>query len=124
MTSRERVLAATHGQRPDRVPLDFSANRATLERLQRDLGAATRRDLLARLHVDILDLRGVVEPAYRGPVPKELRRPDGVSENWLGWRTRTMETATGPEDCFCARRRRCVAPDSCRWWMAAGCCCR
>jgi uroporphyrinogen decarboxylase len=101
MISRERVLAAVNRRVPDRVPLDFSANRATLERLQRDLAVATRRDLLERLHADILDLRGVVEPTYRGPIPKEFRRPDGVMENWLGWRTRTLETATGPEECFC-----------------------
>jgi uroporphyrinogen decarboxylase len=81
--------------------LDFSANPATLQRLMRDLGAGTHRELLDRLHVDVVDLRGVVDPVYCGPIPKERLREDGVKENYLGWRTRAVETATGPEECYC-----------------------
>jgi uroporphyrinogen decarboxylase len=101
MTPRERVLDALARRETDRVPMDFSANAATLDRLTRDLGVPTHRDLLDRLHVDVVDLRGVVDPAYRGPIPFETRRPDGVRENFWGWRTRRMETATGPEECYC-----------------------
>ena len=75
MNSKERVLTAVNLGQPDRVPLDFSANAATLARLHHDLGTTTHRELLDRLHVDILDLRGVVDPIYRGPVPKERWLP-------------------------------------------------
>ena len=101
MTSKERVLAAISRQAPDRIPVDFSANPATLRRLMSDFGASDYADLLAKLNVDIVDLRGVVDPIYCGPVPKTASRSDGVVENYWGMRTRTMETATGPEECYC-----------------------
>lgn len=101
MTSKARVLTAIARHLPDRVPLDFSANAFVLERLHRDLGTVSHRQLLDRLHVDIVDLRGVVDPIYRGPVPKERMLPDGVRENFWGWRKRIVETAMGSEDIFC-----------------------
>ena len=101
MTSRDRVLMALAHEEPDRVPMDFSANAATLERLMRDLQVATHRDLLDRLHVDMVDLRGVVNPVYRGPGLEVTHRSDGITENYWGWRTRPVETATGPEECYC-----------------------
>ena len=84
MTSRQRVLAAIDLCQPDRVPLDFSANAATLSRLHQDLGTSTHRELLRRLHIDIVDLRGVVDPVYRGPIPQERTLPGGVKENYWG----------------------------------------
>ena len=101
LSSRERVLAAIGLAEPDRTPVDFAANPATLARLQQDLGCATHRRLLERLQVDIVDLRGVVDPVYRGPVPFERRLAGGVTENFWGWRTRRMDTATGEEVCYC-----------------------
>lgn len=101
MNSKERVLEAIGLRRPDRIPVDFNANPGTLARLTDDLRVASHRELLDRLHVDIVDLRGVVDPIYLGPVPKEQDLGEGVTENWLGWRTRRMETATGPEDAAC-----------------------
>ncbi len=101
MNSRDRVLTALAHEQPDRVPMDFSANPPTLQRLMRDLQVATYRDLLDRLHVDMIDLRGVVDPVYCGPGTRETRRPGGITENYWGWRTRKMQTATGPEECYC-----------------------
>ena len=101
MTSKERVLAAIALQAPDRIPVDFSANPATLQRLMSEFGASNYADLLAKLNVDIVDLRGVVDPVYCGPVPWTTSRPGGVVENYWGMRTKTMETATGPEDSYC-----------------------
>lgn len=94
-------MTAIERGRPDRVPLDFSANPATLERLMRDLNVGSHAALLDRLHVDVVDLRGVVDPVYRGPIPFQRERSDGVRENFWGWRTRLMNTAMGIEDCFC-----------------------
>ena len=76
--SRDRVLTAINLDLPDRVPLDFSANAVTLARLHRDLNAATHRELLQRLHVDIVDLRGVADPVYRGPIPIEKMLPGSI----------------------------------------------
>lgn len=101
MTSRERVMTAVSLGQPDRVPVDFGANVGTLARVKADLGCTGHRALLERLGVDIVDLRDVAAPPYRGPVPKETVRADGVKENFWGWRTRVMPTPTGPEECFC-----------------------
>ncbi len=101
MNSRDRVLAAVTREGGDRVPMDFSANAGTLARLMRDLGVPTHRALLERLHVDILDLRGVVDPVYRGPLPQSTQLPGGVRQNVWGMRTRVMQTLSGPEECYC-----------------------
>ena len=101
LNSRERVLCAIAGEEPDRVPSDFSANAPTLSRLHNDLGTRDHRELLEALRVDIVDLRGVVDPAYCGPIPLVTVDARGVKRNHWGWRTRTMDTATGPEECFC-----------------------
>ena len=85
----------------DRTPVDFAANPATLARLYSELGCASHRQLLERLGADIVDLRGVVDPVWRGPMPKERIRADGVKENFWGWRTKMMPTATGPEESYC-----------------------
>jgi hypothetical protein len=42
--------------------LDFLGNPRVLERLPRELGTGTHRELLERLHRDVVDLRGVVDP--------------------------------------------------------------
>lgn len=85
----------------DRTPVDFAANPATLARLYSELGCTSHRQLLERLGADIVDLRGVVDPVWRGPMPKETVRADGVKENFWGWRTREMPTETGPEESYC-----------------------
>ncbi|MDP6045742.1 MAG: uroporphyrinogen decarboxylase family protein [Phycisphaerae bacterium] len=101
MTSKERVFTAIAGQRPDRIPVDFSATPATMQRLMREFDARDHADLLAKIGADIVDLRGVVDPTYCGPVPQTVPRPDGVVESFWGMRMITMETATGSEDCYC-----------------------
>jgi len=100
MTSKERVLTAVNLQQPDRVPLDFSANADTLNRLYQDTGLSTHRELLEKLHVDIVDLRGVVDPVYRGPVPQVRLLDNDIKENFWGMRTKSMQTPTGIEECF------------------------
>jgi uroporphyrinogen decarboxylase len=100
MTSRERVLTTIDLAQPDRVPMDFNANPWVLGRLHRDLNTFNHRDLLKLLHSDIVDLRGFVDPIYRGPIPYSRSFPGGVRVNYWGWRQKVMQTATGPEDCF------------------------
>jgi len=100
MTSKERVLTAIHLAQPDRVPIDLLPNRWVEERLHCDLGTHTHRELLERLCCDVVDLRGVADPVYRGPVPFSRDLGDGVRENIWGWRQKTVPTATGPEEQF------------------------
>jgi uroporphyrinogen decarboxylase len=148
MNSKERVLTAVNLAEPDRVPIDLLPNRWVEERLHRDLGTHTHRELLERLCCDVVDLRGVVDPIYRGPMPNGAKtstgspqsRPpacgsafimegeaelsrlqndsktlilepfgqvpfsrdlgNGVRENLWGWRQKTVQTATGPEEQF------------------------
>ena len=100
MNSKQRVLTAVGLGEPDRVPMDFHGNRWVLQRLQRELGAETHRQLLEQLHSDIVDLRGVVDPKYDGPVPYSRELPGGVQESFWGWRQKTVEAACGPEDTF------------------------
>ena len=100
MKSKARVLTAVNLAEPDRVPLDIQANPGVLQRLHRDLGSSTHRDLLERLRSDIVDLRGVVDPDYCGPLPYSRELGGGVRENFWGWRQKIMQSATGPEDCY------------------------
>jgi uroporphyrinogen decarboxylase len=80
--------------------MDFHGNRWVLERLHRDLGTATHAELLKRIRSDVVDIRGIVDPAYRGPVPYSRESADGVRESFWGWRQRTVEAACGPEETY------------------------
>ncbi len=100
MDSKERVWTAIRRAKPDRLPLDFQANPWVLERLHRDLGTTSHRQLLEGLHCDIVDLRGVVETRYVGPIPASRELGNGIRENFWGWRQKIIQSATGPEDCF------------------------
>lgn len=93
-------MAAANLAQPDRVPMDFHGTPWVLERLRRDLGVSTHRNLLQRLRSDIVDLRGVVDPEYSGPIPQMRELGGGVRENLWGWRQKVVETATGPEDTY------------------------
>lgn len=99
--SKDRVLTAIALEETDRVPMDFSANPPTLARLKAELGCKEHYVLLKELGSDIVDLRGVVDPAYKGPVPYQQTLANGVKENYWGWRTKTEQTATGTEEMFC-----------------------
>lgn len=101
VSSKERVMTAVARREPDMVPMDFSANSATLQRLMSHFNCKDHYALLKRLGSDIVDLRGVVDPVYRGPIPKERQLAGGVKENYWGWRTKIEQTATGPEEMFC-----------------------
>lgn len=100
MTSKERVLTAAVLGRPDRVPMDFNANPAAMKRLMRDLGVSSLKELLLRLHVDIVDIRGVADPVYCGPISTDSKPAASAIENYWGMRRKVMQTATGPENCY------------------------
>ncbi len=62
MNSKERVMTAVNLAQPDRVPMDFGAEAAILQRLHQDFGT--------KIHMG-----------------------DGVTESYLGWRMKFLETA-------------------------------
>ncbi len=85
MTPRERWLAVLHGQRPDRIPMDYWATTEATQRLQTHLGVTSERAMLERLHID---RPLTVGPAYVGPVPAE-------GEDIYGCRHRIVDYGTG-----------------------------
>lgn len=101
MKSKERVLCAIALEKPDKVPLDFSANTVTTDRLRKDFGLNSHRELIDFLGSDIIDIRGVVDPKYVGPVPFQHDIGNGITENFWGWRTKIEDTVTGPEQMYC-----------------------
>jgi len=64
MTPRERWLAVLRRQKPDRVPMDYWGTEETTALLRKHLGCRTKREALAKLHVDFVVQ---VEPRYVGP---------------------------------------------------------
>ena len=80
MNSKERVLAAIHHSKPDRVPADLWAASPATNRLRAHLGVADDEALWQALGVDLRS----VWPAYTGP---ELERfDDGTWMDWWGCR--------------------------------------
>lgn len=67
MNSRERTFLALKHKTGDRIPVDFWATQAVLERLERELGMTRERFLD---HYDV-DLRYIAGPRYVGPPLEE-----------------------------------------------------
>lgn len=66
LTPRERWQAVLAGERPDRVPCDYTGTAEVTARLQRDLGCASERELWERLGIDKL-----IYLAPKHPLAKE-----------------------------------------------------
>jgi len=64
MSPRERWLAVLRREKPDRVPMDYWGTDETTEMLKRHLGCPRLRDLVEKLHIDLV-VRA--EPRYVGP---------------------------------------------------------
>ena len=64
MSPRERWQAVLRREKPDRVPMDYWGTDETTEMLMRHLGCPRLRDLVEKLHIDLV-VRA--EPRYIGP---------------------------------------------------------
>lgn len=64
MTPRERWLAVLKRQKPDRIPMDYSATNEVNEKLLKFLGAKDLSEVYNMLHIDKLE---TVSPRYIGP---------------------------------------------------------
>jgi len=88
MESRERVLAAIGGDRPDRIPADIWAEPGVWARLRKDLGLATDDAVREALGVDV---------RYVSPVYPADTVVDGVRQNMWGERWMMTSTCYGTE---------------------------
>lgn len=88
MNSRERVLAALSQQQPDRTPVDFWAEPATLNRLYAHVGHRDFARLCRELQVDIWHLEM--------PTPPDQELRPGVWQNYWGERFLYRATPWGP----------------------------
>lgn len=101
MHSRDRVMLAINREKPDKLPVDFSANRWVLDSIKKKLGLHDHKSILKCFSADIVDLRDVELPVYRGPIPYKRELGGGVTENFWGWRTTVKNTPSGAEEMFC-----------------------
>lgn len=72
MNSKERVLTAVEGKKPDRVPASLNASPWVVQRLKEELGVSADKELMDSLGIDIFDMRGLdikgkIAPRYVGP---------------------------------------------------------
>src|SRR5512144_2034130 len=88
MLPRERVLAAIAGERPDRTPRDFWAEKPALERLYAHLGHRDEERLLRDLGIDLRHLNA--------REPGEVEVSPGLFQNHWGERYIYRPTPWGP----------------------------
>ena len=88
MTARERVLAAIHHERPDRVPTDMWATQEVMAKLRDHFGPDV--DIEAALHID--GMTGV-GPQYIGPPLPDV--PAGETVDYWGNRWKSIDYGTG-----------------------------
>jgi len=85
MTSKERWLAILNRQKPDRVPMIYSATSEAHEKLMKHLGLNSWEELHQRLHID----RGAYAgPSYIGP-------PAPAGEDIFGRRYQAVDYGMG-----------------------------
>jgi uroporphyrinogen decarboxylase len=101
MNSKERVMVAVSREKPDRTPCNFHGTKVVCDRLFQHYALADYRDLMDVLGVDMIDIRGIVDPIWKGPIPKTIRLSNGVMQNYLGWQTKVVKTAYGPVEEHC-----------------------
>jgi uroporphyrinogen decarboxylase len=82
LTPKERWLAVFRHGRPDRIPMDYwGTDEATLK-MMKHLGAATKREMLEKMHVDFVQ---EVKPAYVGPPLPDLTDVFGCRIRWVDY---------------------------------------
>ncbi len=101
MNSQERILAAINGESLDRVPCSYYATHTVTRKLTSYLQASNFREVLDRLNIDMFNIRGFIDPIWKGPFPKERIIAENVTENHFGWRTKKVQTALGIEEFQC-----------------------
>lgn len=112
MTSKERILTAVKGGIPDRIPCSFHGTGIVVDRLKKHLGLSSYRQVLDHLASDMIDIRGFVDPLWRGPKAQVKDLGEGVKENYLGFRTKGIQTEHGVIEEHCDFIfKNCKTPD-------------
>jgi len=93
MSSKERVRRVLRHEKPDRVPIDFSANTGIRMQLAQALGVS-RFDFPGLLKQLGVDFRSVMA-AYNGPVLHTTDRDDRMVDNMYGYVLRWIEHESG-----------------------------
>lgn len=101
MISKERVLAAVEFTPPDRIPADFHGAPLVIQRLFERYGLKEYLEVMERLGVDMIDIRGVVDPLWVGPMSPVREISHGVKENYLGFQMKRVQTHHGPVEEHC-----------------------
>ena len=101
MDSKTRVLTAINLEKPDRVPCDCPATQIVQSRLYEYFGIDSYRQLMEKLGLDIIDIRGIIDPLWKGPVPQITELPGGVRQNYLGWQVKDVDTEFGRVESHC-----------------------
>jgi uroporphyrinogen decarboxylase len=101
MNSKERVLTAVNRQTPDCIPCDFQGTAVVLERLYQHFKVKRFKELMLVLGSDMIDIRGIIDPLWKGPMPKVTELSGGVFQNYLGFLTKKMQTGFGEVEEHC-----------------------
>ena len=95
MNSKERVLKTIDLEEPDYIACDFQGTKLVVERLMKHFCTDSYKVLLEKLGVDIVNIRGQIEPVWIGPMPKVVTLDNGVRQNYLGFQMKTITTEFG-----------------------------
>jgi uroporphyrinogen decarboxylase len=101
MNSKERILATISGSACDKVPCSYYATDTVTQNLMKHLNAGNLHQLIDMLHIDMFNIRGFIDPAWKGPFPKEKNIGDGITQNHFGWRMKRVKTDLGFEEFHC-----------------------
>lgn len=101
MNSKERVLIAIKRDKPDRVPFDMSFSPSVLERIYRQNNTSHYKRIMERYDLDIIDIRGIIDPLWIGDFPKVEVKKSSERYNYLGWTTKVMFTSHGEVEEHC-----------------------
>ena len=99
MSSKERFLRTIHGEKPDRVPVNYHSNPGVDSRLKKYFGLSQNDHEGLRQALGV-DFRGVGSP-YKGKPLHTSNRPDRQANPEFGWITREVQHATGSYWDYC-----------------------
>ena len=95
--SKACVMKTIARERAGRIPSDFHAPPAVVEKLCRAFGIPSGlKPLINFLGADIVDIRGTVDPRWTADFPQKWALPNGDLRSYLGFTTRVVQTPCGP----------------------------
>ena len=93
-------MGTVRQEQVDRYPADYHGCGIVEDRLKQALKVDTHKELLEKLKVDIVDIRGVVDPTWVADFPKN-RYVNGIKETYLGFQMKEQDTVFGKVEEHC-----------------------